>query len=75
MRNLTWRMLALAVALTQCQGGALLVDEIDTGLHHTVMSKMWESVYRAAIDLECFRLLHANVRAILTVAEEMRCFE
>ncbi len=46
-----WRMLAMAVALTQCRGGVLLVDEIDTGLHYSVMSKMWGLVYRVAIEL------------------------
>src|SRR5262249_2178162 len=29
-----WRMLAMAIAITQSAGGILLVDEIDTGLHY-----------------------------------------
>jgi predicted ATP-dependent endonuclease of OLD family len=47
-----WRMLALAIAITQCKGGLLLVDEIDTGLHHKVMSDMWRFLRTAANDLE-----------------------
>lgn len=47
-----WRMLAMAIAITQCRGGVLLVDEIDTGLHYSVMSQMWDLLYGAAQDLD-----------------------
>lgn len=47
-----WRMMAMAIAITQCKGGVLLVDEIDTGLHYTVMSDMWRLIFRAAKDLD-----------------------
>lgn len=47
-----WRMLAMAIAITQCKGGVLLVDEIDTGLHYTVMSDMWRLIFGAAKDLD-----------------------
>ena len=36
-----WRMLGLALALANAKGGVLLVDEIDTGLHYSVMADMW----------------------------------
>jgi AAA domain, putative AbiEii toxin, Type IV TA system len=47
-----WRMLAMAIAITQCKGGVLLVDEIDTGLHYSVMSQMWSLIYNTARDLD-----------------------
>jgi AAA15 family ATPase/GTPase len=47
-----WRMLAMAIAITQCKGGVLLVDEIDTGLHYTVTSDMWRLIFGAAKDLD-----------------------
>jgi len=47
-----WRMMAMAIAITQCRGGVLLVDEIDTGLHYSVMSQMWDLMYSAAQDLD-----------------------
>ena len=43
-----WRMLGLALNVVHCANGILLVDEIDTGLHHTVMTKMWKFLYEAA---------------------------
>jgi len=47
-----WRMLAMAISITQCKGGVLLVDEIDTGLHYSVMADMWRLIFRAAEDLD-----------------------
>lgn len=40
-----WRMLGLALAVVQSENGILLVDEIDTGLHHTVMEDMWRFLH------------------------------
>ena len=56
-----WRLLAMAIAITQCKGGVLLVDEIDTGLHYTVMSKMWSLIYNAAreFDVQVFATTHS----------------
>jgi hypothetical protein len=56
-----WRMLAMAIAITQCKGGILLVDEIDTGLHHTVMSEMWKLIFGAAkeLDVQVFATSHS----------------
>jgi len=47
-----WRMLTMAVAITQSKGGVLLVDEIDTGLHYTAMEAMWRLIFRAATEFE-----------------------
>jgi hypothetical protein len=56
-----WRMLAMAIAITQCRGGALLVDEIDTGLHYTVMTDMWRLIYGAAreFNVQVFATTHS----------------
>jgi hypothetical protein len=47
-----WRMLAMAIAITKSKGGVLLIDEIDTGLHHTVMADMWKLIFGTAKDLD-----------------------
>jgi len=56
-----WRMLALSIAIAQSKGGTLLVDEIDTGLHYTVMSKMWNLIYNAAkeFNVQVFATTHS----------------
>lgn len=52
------RFLALALALTRCDNGVLLVDEVDTGLHYSVMSKLW----RLIVETAC----RTNMQAFVT---------
>lgn len=69
-----WRVLCLALALAKAKGGILLVDEIDTGLHYSVMEQMWRMVCEQAADLsvqvfatthsrDCYESLAAVVNA------------
>jgi hypothetical protein len=57
-----WRILGLALALTAAKGGVLLVDEIDTGLHYTVMEKMWRLILDTAtrLDVQVFATSHSR---------------
>lgn len=57
-----WRMLGLALALAAARGGVLLFDEIDTGLHYTVMEKMWQLVLETAtrLDVQVFATSHSR---------------
>ena len=57
-----WRMLGLALALSNAKGGILLVDEIDTGLHYSVMEKMWRMVSERAVALgvQVFATTHSR---------------
>lgn len=57
-----WRILALSVALSQCKGSYLLVDEIDSGLHYSVMENMWRMVFQAAneFDIQVFATTHSQ---------------
>ena len=58
----TWRMLGLALALANVKGGVLLVDEIDTGLHYSVMADMWRMVSEraAALKVQVFATTHSR---------------
>ena len=55
------RLLSLSVSLVQAHVGLLLVDEIDTGLHYSVMSDMWRLVVNAArrYDIQVFATTHS----------------
>jgi predicted ATPase len=76
-------LLALMLHLISAPGGVVLVDEIDTGLHYTVMVDMWRLVMEAAkkLDVQVFATTHSLdcVRALARlrnkypeVAEEVR---
>jgi hypothetical protein len=55
------RLLVLAMHLVKSAGGYLLVDEIDTGLHYSVMVKMWKLVVETArrLDIQVFATTHS----------------
>jgi ABC-type branched-subunit amino acid transport system ATPase component len=57
-----WRMLGVALALANAKGGILLVDEIDTGLHYSVMEDMWRMVSEraTALDVQVFATTHSR---------------
>lgn len=58
----TWRLMALAIALATAKDGLLLVDEIDTGLHYTVLKKMWAFVSEVAqaFNVQVFATTHSG---------------
>lgn len=55
------RLLALSLSLIRAEGGVLLVDEIDTGLHYSIMGDMWRLVVQAAkqADVQVFATTHS----------------
>lgn len=46
-----WHLLSLAIAMSRCRDGFLLVDEIDTGLHYKVLPDMWKMIIDASLRL------------------------
>jgi hypothetical protein len=42
----------LLIALCNVGGGVLLVDEIENGLHYSVMADVWRAIAQAAVDLD-----------------------
>ena len=57
-----WRILGLALALANAKGGVLLVDEIDTGLHYSVMEDMWRMISEraTALNAQVFATTHSR---------------
>ena len=57
-----WRLLGIALSLVGARGGILLVDEIDTGLHYSVMADMWRMVRETAarLDVQVFATTHSR---------------
>ena len=55
------RLLAISLALVGTKNGCLLIDEIDTGLHWTVMEDMWRLVVEAAqrYNVQVFATTHS----------------
>jgi AAA15 family ATPase/GTPase len=57
-----WRMLGITLTILNAKDGVLLADEIDTGLHFTVMSDMWKMLWETAkrLNVQIFATTHSN---------------
>lgn len=68
-----WRMLALSVALVRARNSILLIDEIDTGFHYSVMSDMWKLVSEASelFNVQVFATTHSYdcVHSLASICE------
>ena len=69
-----WRLLSLSLCLARAENGILLVDEIDTGLHYSVMEKMWKLVTETAkrLNIQVFATTHSRdcVESLAAVCHE-----
>lgn len=55
------RVARLILAISTTPGGLLLVDEIENGLHHSILSKVWKAVDQAAknFDTQIVATMHS----------------
>jgi AAA15 family ATPase/GTPase len=55
-----WRILEITLAMVNIPGGTLLIDEIDTGLHFSVMVDLWKLICKTAekLDIQVFATTH-----------------
>jgi len=55
------RVFALALAMSASSGKFLLIDEIETGLHHSVQAEIWRAVFKLAKewDVQVFATTHS----------------
>lgn len=76
------RLLALAMAFVNTRSGVLLVDEVDTGLHYSVMQDLWKLIlgttsslsiqaFATTHSLDCVRGLHLAIEENPDMAERV----
>ena len=46
------RILTIILALVNADGGFLLIDEFENGLHHTVQEKLWDIIFKLSESLK-----------------------
>ena len=71
------RLLSLILWMSRLKGGVLLVDEIETGFHHSVLPKVWEELIlnAKANDIQIMATTHSRemiAGAMEGVPEDMR---
>ncbi|WP_190353554.1 ATP-binding protein [Limnothrix sp. FACHB-1088] len=57
-----WRILGLVLVLVSAKNKILLVDEIDTGFHYSVMVDLWKLIWKSAkkLDIQVFATTHSR---------------
>jgi len=45
------RLLGIALALVNCKNGMFFIDEIESGLHYSVLPDVWKLIFKTAKDL------------------------
>ena len=68
------RMLGIALALVNAKDGMLLIDEVDTGLHYSVLPDLWRLIFEVAhrLNVQVFATTHSKdcLEAFQYAAEE-----
>ncbi|MBF0610773.1 MAG: AAA family ATPase [Magnetococcales bacterium] len=47
------RFMAIILHMIHLEGGVLLIDEIENGLHHSVLVQLWQGISAAAREMNC----------------------
>lgn len=68
------RMLGIALALVNAKDGILLVDEVENGLHYTILPQLWRLIFETArqLNVQVFATSHSweCLEAFQRAAEE-----
>lgn len=57
-----WRILGLVLVLVSAKNKILLIDEIDTGFHYSVMVDLWKLIWKTSkeLDIQVFATTHSR---------------
>jgi predicted ATPase len=68
------RILQIAIKLVSAQGGFLLIDEFENGLHYSVQENVWRLLFEMAekLDIQVFATTHSwdCIESFVTVAQQ-----
>lgn len=56
------RFLSIALAFYEARGGMIFIDEVENGLHHSVLENVWKDLSRLSreFDVQVFATTHSN---------------
>lgn len=56
------RVLTIILAMLNCKGGVMLLDEFETGLHYSVQDELWRIIFMLSekLDIQVFVTSHSN---------------
>jgi len=71
----TTRILSIVLALLNCKGGIVMIDEAESGLHYSVLVALWKmiaetarrldvQIFAATHSYECIQAIHEAIEAL-----------
>ena len=64
------RLLSIISAIATLENGVLLIDEVENGIHYSVMPKIWEGIAKAARQFNCQVFATSHSYECLTAAHQ-----
>jgi len=68
--------ISIIAALYHCEDGQLFIDEIDNGIHYTLLEKLWEIIFTISKEVNCqvFATTHSKemINAFAKVSQELK---
>lgn len=62
------------ITLLACEGGYMLIDEFENGLHYSIQRKLWELIIRVSdqLSIQVFATTHSNdtIRAFESIVNQ-----
>lgn len=73
-------VLDIILAMAYCENGTLFIDEVDNGIHRSLLSKIWEAISNAAEDYNCqiiatthsYECLEAILKGLASRPDDLR---
>jgi AAA15 family ATPase/GTPase len=70
--------LSIALAMVNSQDGLVLIDEIENGLHYSVLTDVWKMIFQTSqkLDVQVFVATHSDecIKAAYEAVESLKCY-
>ena len=64
------RISSLILAIGNAENGVILIDEVENGLHHTILRDFWKVIYKAACEFNTQIIATTHSRECINAAHE-----
>jgi AAA15 family ATPase/GTPase len=72
-------VLSIASAMANSQDGLVLIDEIENGLHYSVLTDVWKMIFQTSqkLNVQVFVATHSDecIKAAYEAVESLKCYD
>ena len=71
--------LSIALSMVNSQNGLVLIDEIENGLHYSVLTNVWKMIFQTSqkLNVQVFVATHSDecIKAAYEAVESLKCYD